>query len=419
MNFVVFAERLGHLQPEHIRNALNTIQRENLLLQASIDWTEENGLCFTHAPGPVVELRSHQVTGDDWQGCIEQQLSEPFATGTAPLMRCLYLELPSPADCGPSSGRSVLALCFHHSVGDGRSGTELLRRLLGLIAADTEHGQRTGPTVLPAMAEVHPARYRWAEQADAAKQLRNTLIGDYRRHGPLPPIPWLASEAAERTPKFIRLSIAPEITQRLLETARANGTSVHGALCAAQLLALFRLHPGNEPSAFFLSCPVDMRPHLEPVQPVSPTGLFVSLISGTYMVGADTPVWGLALDIMVQTRLQIARGEGHLLFNMYGLDGSPVPPVFMEPFRKKALASLPNTMISNVGPIATVVDDPAVESISFALCPMPYQTLFTAASTYKGQLLLNIGFDAARLTEPNARILAAGIREILLASVAG
>jgi hypothetical protein len=162
-----------------------------------------------------------------------------------------------------------------------------------------------------------------------------------------------------------------------------------------------------------------MRPHLEPVQPVSPTGLFVSLISGTYLVGADTPVWTLARDVMVQTRLQIARGEGHLLFNMYGLDGSPVPPVFMEPFRKKALASLPNTMISNVGPIATVDDDPGVESISFALCPMPYQTLFTAASTYKGQLLLNIGFDAARLTEPNARILAAGIREILLASVAG
>jgi hypothetical protein len=89
----------------------------------------------------------------------------------------------------------------------------------------------------------------------------------------------------------------------------------------------------------------------------------------------------------------------------------------MEPFKKKALASLPNTMISNVGPIATVVDDPAVESISFALCPMPYQTLFTAASTYKGQLIINVGFDAARLTEPNAQTLADGIREILLTSV--
>ena len=423
MNFVVFAERLGHLQPERIRNALATIQQENLLLQASIGWTEENGLCFTHAPGPVVELRCHQVTGDDWQSYIEQQLSEPFATGTAPLMRCLYLETADPTDTArhaeahtTSAARSVLALCFHHSVGDGRSGTELLRRLLGLIASDTEHSQRTGPTALPAMAEVHPARYRWAEQPDAAKQLRSTLIGDYRRHGPTPPLPWLASEASERTPKFIRLSLTPEITQRLLETARANGTSVHGALCAAQLLAQFRLHPGREPSAFFFSCPVDMRAHLEPVQPVSPTGLFVSLISGTYMVGADTPVWTLARDVMVQTRLQIARGEGHLLFNLYGLDGSPVPPAFMEPFRKKALASLPNTMVSNVGPIATVLDDPAVQAISFALCPMPYQTLFTAASTYKGQLILNIGFDAARLTEPNARTLADGIREILLAA---
>ncbi|MBV5332333.1 hypothetical protein JZU54_01905, partial [bacterium] len=69
-----------------------------------------------------------------------------------------------------------------------------------------------------------------------------------------------------------------------------------------------------------------MRPHLEPVQPVTPTGLFVSLISATFSVQADTNIWQLARDIIVQTRLQLARGEGHLLYYMYGLDGSPVPP---------------------------------------------------------------------------------------------
>ena len=85
-------------------------------------------------------------------------------------------------------------------------------------------------------------------------------------------------------------------------------------------------------------------------------------------------------------------------------------PEQLDAFRKKTLASLPNTMVSNVGAIAPVADDPAVESISFALCPMPYQTLFTAASSYQDQLILNVGFDAARITESDAQTLAQHMR---------
>ena len=406
MNFVVFAERRRHLRPERLSQALDLVQQENLLLKAGIRWTQEDGLCFVHAPGRPVELRCHSVTPGDWQHIIEQQLSEPFPAEAAPLMRCLYLQMQAPA-------RSVLALCFHHAIADGRSGTALLRRLLSVMGAQDQPSPGTGPTALPAMAKVHPARYRWPEQADAARALKATLIADYRRHGPLPPIPWLASEATERTPRLIRLSLAPEHTRLLLAAARAQGTTVHGALCAAQLLAQRQLQSGSEATPVFLSCPVDMRPHLEPAPPATPIGLFVSLISATFSVSADTDFWQLARDIITQTRLQIARGEGHLLYHLFGLDGSPVLPEQLESFRKKTLASLPNTMVSNVGAIAPVVDDPAVESISFALCPMPYQTLFTAASSYQDQLILNVGFDAARITESDAQTLAQHIRRIL------
>lgn len=406
MNFVVFAERRKHLRPERLSQALDLVQQENLLLKAGIRWTQEDGLCFVHAPGRPVELRCHSVTPGDWQHIIEQQLSEPFPAEAAPLMRCLYLQMQAPA-------RSVLALCFHHAIADGRSGTALLRRLLSVMGAQDQPNPGTGPTALPAMAKVHPARYRWPEQADAARVLKATLLADYRRHGPLPAIPWLASEATERTPRFIRLSLAPEHTRLLLAAARAQGTTVHGALCAAQLLAQRQLQSGSEATPVFLSCPVDMRPHLEPAPPETPTGLFVSLISATFSVSADTDFWQLARDIITQTRLQIARGEGHLLYHLFGLDGSPVLPEQLGSFRKKTLASLPNTMVSNVGAIAPVVDDPAVESISFALCPMPYQTLFTAASSYQDQLILNVGFDAARITESDAQTLAQHIRRIL------
>lgn len=428
MNFVVFAERLGTLPPERVRNALDVVQRENLLLQVGTDWVDAQGLCFVQAPGVAIELRCHEVSEATWQSPIEQQLSEPFAMGSAPLMRCLLLKLSSDSDANVAEhapvqapARSVLALSFHHAVGDGRSGSALLCRLLSLIAADEPMPVTEAPSVeaeaMPAMLNLYPARYRWTEQPDAAKQLKNALIGDYRRHGALTPIPWLAPQAKSREPKFIRLSFAPDVTQALITTARTQGSSVHGALCAAQLLAQLALQPSDEPHVFCLSCPVDMRPYLEPAPSVSPTGLYVSIVSSTFSVNANTAFWDLARKVVTQTRLQLTRGEGHLFFNMFGLDGAQLTPERVAPFHQKVLASLPNTMVSNVGAIEPAIDDPAVTAISFALCPMPYQTLFTAASTYQGQLVLNVGYDAARLSEPNARTLAQGIRDMLISAV--
>jgi NRPS condensation-like uncharacterized protein len=415
MNFVVFAERTGTLEPTRIQAALNVVQPENPLLQTRIHWTDTDGLRFEPAPAALIDLQCLSVAADHWQQVIAQELSRPFAQGVAPLMRCLYLQWHSTHN-GPAD-HSVLALTFHHAVADGRSGTELLRRVLCLIAAEAPMAPNTPAIVLPPMGEVMPQRYRWAEQPEAAKQLRNTLITDYRRHGTLPALPWLATEATGREPQFIRQHLSAAATQNLIEQARAHGTTVHGVLCAAQLLAQFKLHTDSDastlPTAFFLSCPVDLRAHLEPVQPSTPTGFYVSLISATFQISADTEVWTLARDIISQTRMQLARGEGHLLYYLYGLDGSPVFPKQLASFCKKALASLPNTMVSNVGAIAAVEADPAVSAISFALCPMPYQTLFTAASTYKGQLILNIGFDAQRLSPANAQNLVQEIEAIL------
>lgn len=414
MNFVVLAERSGSLQPERIRRALDTVQQEHALLQTSIQWSDEQGLRFEPAPGVGIELQCDQSSADQWQSLIEQELAHPFATGSAPLIRCLYIELTANATPQCPADACVLALTFHHSVADGRSGVDILRRLLGLMAQDTAPLPNTSATHLPPMAEWMPARYHWAQQPETAKQLRHTLVADYRRHGLLPAIPWLATQAEERLPKIKRLQMDADTTTRLIERARANGTTVHGALCAAQLLAQFRLQPTDEPTAFFLSCPVNLRPHLDGTPATTPTGFFTSLISGSFLTGPHTEVWALAREITAQTRRQIERGEGHLLYHLYGLDGTPVRPAFMETFRKKALASLPNTMVSNIGQVAPVEEDPAVQAISFALCPMPYQTLFTAASSYQGQLVLNLGYDAARITPATAQALVSAVQEVLL-----
>ncbi len=413
MNFVVMAQRSTTLDTQRLPIELRRLQDENVLLQVRIEWTQAAGLRFSAAtPTPSIALQCQRSTADNWHSWIEAELSAPFATGSAPLMRCLYLEIVAAE--GDTSPGSVLALTFHHSIADGRAGTALLRILLEHMASPVCHTPAAPATLPPAMADVFPAAYRWLEQPEAAQSLRKTLIGDYRRHGALTPIPWLNSQAGSRTPRLIPLQFPAEVTRHLLARARAHDTTLHGLLCAAQLMAQHQLQTDAGHATFFLSCPVDMRAYLEPAQPVSPTGLYVSLISNTFQINADTPVWELARSIVQQTRLQLARGEGHLLYHLFGLTGAPVQPDQLDAFTAKTLASLPNTMVSNVGALPPVAGDPATESMSFALCPMPYQTLFTAASSYNGKLVLNIGFDAARLEPALAHRLATAMHHIIL-----
>jgi hypothetical protein len=156
-----------------------------------------------------------------------------------------------------------------------------------------------------------------------------------------------------------------------------------------------------------------MRPQLEPVPPVAQLGFNVSIVSSPFEVKEDATLWSLAREIMTQTRRQIARGEGHLFFSLYGLEATPIGPSRQSKFTKAVLSSWQNTMVSNVGRVESVVNDTAIRRISFALCPMPYQTLFNAVSTYDGRLIMNIGFDQTRLTAITAEAIADTMLEML------
>ena len=412
MNFVLFAERRGHLDAGRVRAGLAVLQQENPLLQARITWSAEAGLRFQSAPGLPITLECRETSPDGWEAWIEHQLRHTFESNEAPLLRCQYLYWSSP-------DRSVLALTFHHAIGDGRSGAELLRRLLDIIAADAASTPRAAIGTLPPMYEVFPPRFRWSEQPDTADQVADQMMADYKRHGRVGRLPWLAStvlSAATRAPRFIRFIVPPEATTRLLALSRRHDASLHGVLCAAQLLAQYRLQGSTQKEALFLSCPVDMRPYLEPVQPATPTGLYVTLISASFALEPGTDLWELAREVVRQTRVQLARGEGHLFFSLYGLEEQPLAPESEARLMKSLLASLNHTMVSNIGRVATVDSDPAVEAISFALCPMPYQLLFSAVSTYRDSLIVNLNFDAGRIEEQVATALAAAMRDILLAA---
>lgn len=408
MNFVMFAERSGALDPARITAGLGRLQRENQLLEARITWTEAGGLRFESAARVPIALECRATPPDGWQAWIERELARPFELGEVPLMRCQYLHWPA-AD---GAAGCVLALTFHHAIADGRSGGEMLRSLLEFLAVGDALALREA-AILPPMAESFPEAFQWSGRPDAARLALEQMLAGYGRHGRVRRLSWLAKPAGERAPRFIRFALPPEVTQRLLVLCRQSGTSLHSALCAAQLLAQHRVQATGNAEALFLSCPVDMRPHVAPVSPAAPTGLCISLISAAFSVRQETAFWELAREVIAQTRAQLARGEGHLFFNMYRLSGKPITSAFEQGFAKALLATFDHTAVSNVGRIAAVPSDPAVHAISFALCPMPYQALFSCVSTYEDQLIVNMNYDAGKLTPLVATSLASTMQDIL------
>jgi len=408
-NFAVFAERAGHLDPDRLRDALAAIRTEDSLLQVSIARSPENGLRFARGPEKPIELRAVDTTADDWQPWIERELGRPFADGASPLVRCLYLQWPNPQRC-------VLALTFHHAIADGRSGTDLLRRLLGHLAAPRPLRDVSTAAPLPPMHDVFPARFRWAEQPEAAEQALGVLWQDYRRNGEPTRLPWLVTRATDRVPRFLRVVLPQDVVDRLLAASRQHGTSLHGALCAAHLLAEHRLLATTDRTRLFLSCPVDMRPHLSPEQPTAPTGLYIALIYASYEVDRATALWNLAGEVTSYTRQQLARGDGHAFFTLYGLDRVLAEPEGMTRFTKMVLSTPQGLSVSNVGRVPSVESDPEVDAISFVLCPMPYQSVFSSISTYADRLIINTVYDAGKLADETAQALTNGVHELLLAA---
>lgn len=406
MNFTVFAEIAGKVDPQRLQSALTLAQQAHPLLRVTVAVREPDELWFEPVE-TALSFESIAVTGANWQAPIEAELSHVFEPGAAPLMRCRHLSFSD-------NERSVLALTFHHAIADGRSGTALLREILHYLAQPDASSHFTTGAIHPAMHSVFPAEYRWQEQPEAAAALHATRKAELKRYGRPSDLPWLAQQHTQRLPRFARIALDVDATARLLRQCKQNGATLHGALSAAQLLAKYRTLAADAPHTLSLGSPADMRPYLAADVPSDSLGLYVTLLFATYQVGGGQTFWELAREVSADLKRQLARGDGHLLFSHVQPQAFAPTAEGIAAFSSLMLASPQSSMISNIGVVDTVTEKAKVEAISFVLCPMPYQMVFSAVSTYAGRLLINMAYDGAKLEEAKAVQLAQWLKEALM-----
>jgi hypothetical protein len=213
IHFALAAEVEGRTTVEEWRAALDALQRRHPLLSVCIDSNHSRIPHFRHVKGEPIPLRVVETVDMRWERELERELRTQFDPRQAPLMRAVLLYQES---------KAVFILVAHHSIADGFSVAFAIRDVLEALS-----GQPLDRLpLMPSREEIFGLPRGTSTEAGSASQSSAAVTASLARDKREAPVP-----------RIQRLSLVPFLTSMLQSKAKEQGTTVHGALCAALALA--------------------------------------------------------------------------------------------------------------------------------------------------------------------------------------
>lgn len=404
MNFTVIAEGRGPLQTEALQAALDRCQRRHSLLFVAIEGDEQHRLHFVPRPAMGIPLKC--LSDEDWRQRLAEFNVQPFALGEAPLMRAYYFDR--------HNGGWVVALVFHHSIADGRSGFHLLSEVLQDAASPAWEWTAKAPR--PAVMSLYPPQYSGEAAQQLGEQLKASRRELFERIGPPEPHAGHLPGDDAPDPRLVQLHLDAGQSATLLRRARQEEATITGIVGAAQLIALRRLFNDAGRHTLGLTCAADLRPYLHPPMDAETLGFCATLITCLQQVDASEPLWDLARHITSSVRQQMRDGAGHIFYHAVPpTERIPATAEGIESFRAIMAGRPPTSLISNAGQLPPLPDLPdlTVDALSFALCPTQVQPVFTAVTGHANGLSININHNRRQLPDEVADTVAAWMGELL------
>lgn len=227
-DFALAADIAGTQPLEKWQNALSMVQKRHPNLSVRVVPDELSRPTLQHVEDMKIPLRVVQVQQDyRWEQEVERELSERFDTEKGPLLRVVLVQKPQ---------STFLILVANHTVSDGTSLNFLVRDILlavtgkelALMEPQVSNDQTLGlPEDLPA--QIIDQVLNLKMKTDIVK-------------------PFVSSHR-----------FSENNTRNILERARQENTTVHGAICAAVLLASRKLRAEWDEARMELVSPVCTR----------------------------------------------------------------------------------------------------------------------------------------------------------------
>ena len=398
-NFVLIAELDRVLAPEAVAAALDAARRRHPPLRSRI-LVDLRGRVVVTAAEPAA-FPVTQVEGD-WPAEAARQLDLPFTPGSYPLVRVSLLR--------PSAGAACVALfTFNHGLSDARSAALLVEEVLARVGGTWSDAVEPRPS-LPPQEALYPQRFlgwraRWHQLGVFFHDLLEGLGLGPARQIPGVPRRWQGPRANLTLPHVLDAPTSADLLRR----CREEGTTLQGALTAAQLLAVRAEFDGDAPISLLVGSAVNMRPHLmHPVQDQD-LGMYASFIPAGCKVARDADLWALARETKSRLTTKLARGNAHLVWSTF------LPDFFFSPDERGArtldtfIARLPpSTFVTNIGRLGETWPLPPglLRGLHFAMAPQSGSVLCTAAASSQGRLHLNCTINQTMLAPEVGRRVA-------------
>ncbi|MEU5559057.1 peptide synthetase [Streptomyces globisporus] len=231
VQFSLVAEIDRKVCEQTLARALQQVQAQHPLLRVSVDRRSAQAR-YRWAEGPV-SIES-TAEGTPWQAVVAREQTRPIAPEPGPLLRAVLI----PAETG-----SFIVLTFAHQITDGTGGMRVVSDLVAALDGDEESGRPTPGQDAP------PSQEALLQAIDAAMPPAGPPQDELMNP------PGQLTLFSGRTPHVSALALQHGLTTRLVARCRAEGVSVHAALCAA---ASTVFHRAGRARVRVLS-PVDLR----------------------------------------------------------------------------------------------------------------------------------------------------------------
>lgn len=275
INFTFHGRVRGTWTETEMRNALARLGLRHPMLASRVGFNASNEPVITTEGVPPIPLRIiERIDDEHWMREVERELPIGYDHRVGPPFRCVWIRGNEVSD---------LVLVCDHVTADGRAGVYALRDLLALLA---DPHLTLEPRLPILLSELVP---------DSIKPGLEKIIAEALKNGP-PPSEQNEPYVREVSPDPLQVqafSLSAEETAALVTRCRAEGVTVHAALCAAFLMAYAEKDPDQPIRA--VETPVDIRPRLS--QPLDDVyGDYVSLVFTWVNCSAGRSLWDIARD---------------------------------------------------------------------------------------------------------------------------
>jgi len=231
-DFALAAEVEGRESAEAWRMAVSQVQKRHPNLSARIGIDEFSRPFIEHVDSLVIPLHVIEIDNDfKWEQMVEKELATRFNTEEGPLFRVIVLQKPED---------TVLILAANHTLADGSSLMFLFRDLLEAVTGKMPQ----------ALAPQKSNDETLGFPEDIAVTDNETSLYEFKK---------LAAVA----PKVGSIKFSSEQTSQLIEKSRQEQTTVHGAICAAVVIAGRKLRKEWDAKKLELISPICTRKALE------------------------------------------------------------------------------------------------------------------------------------------------------------